>query len=317
MIDEYGQVEDPEPQDESMSGMVREQSMMPTGFEYASKPQQNVAMGFSPWAHIGKNSQTQAYNSAIRQQGQMASRQKAPDPRVKDAQFYAGLGDYGAVESLMKTKGASIFQRDEEFEVDDVDSQGNTVKRKFLVGPKGSYAMKSPDGKQINIPAHMLARKAGIGSVPFKGGDEAARNFRITLSKVQSFHRNLAELEALYRNNTYLGSLDPSEDAARARMLESSIKTDYLAIMKDMKGMGGSVSDNDMALAGYMVPQRASSAITRLGGNELAILRAVRESAMRKVLEVGASNGLDFVDSSQSKRTNSYFQKGVIDTQTR
>ena len=175
------------------------------------------------------------------------------------------------------------------------------------MGPKGVYN---------GIPAHMLARRAGIGSIPFKGGDEAARNFRASIGKLTKMNRELAQLESLYRKNTYLGSLDPSEDSALARMLESSIKTDYLALMKDMKGMGGSVSDNDMAIASHMVPQRATSAITRLGGNELAILRNVRESAMRKAAEVGEANGISFIDSSPRPKANQYFNKGVIDTQT-
>jgi hypothetical protein len=321
MIEDEMQGEEPiESEQESaseygdMAGLVRQQSSMPTGFDGMTEAQQNVAMGFSPWAHVGKNSQT-AQLQAARQRMSVVrpqAQQKAPDPRMKDAQFYAGLGDYGAVESLMKSKGGAIFQMNEELELDDVDEQGKVFKRKYTFGPKGVYSYKG-----MNIPAHVMARKAGVGSIPFKGGDEAARNYRGTLSKLSKMNRELAQLESLYRKNTYLSSLDPSEDAAMARMLESSIKTDYLALMKDMKGMGGSVSDNDMAIASHMVPQRASSAITRLGGNELAILRNVRESAMRKAMEVGESNGLMLIDSSPKAKANSYFQKGVIDTQPR
>ena len=319
MINEDTQDEEPiedEQESESdygdMAGLVRQQATMPTGFNEPTEAQQNVAMGFSPWAHIGKNSQTSqlmAARQSMLRSSQMAQRapQKGPDPRMRDAQFYAGLGDYGAVEALMKSKGAAIFQQDESFELDDVDEQGKIVKRKYTMGPKGVYK---------GIPAYMIARKAGIGSIPFKGGDEAARNYRASIGKLTKMNRELAQLETLYRKNTYLGSLDPSEDSALARMLESSIKTDYLALMKDMKGMGGSVSDNDMAIASHMVPQRASSAITRLGGNELAILRNVRESAMRKAAEVGEANGISFIDSSPRTKANQYFNKGVIDTQT-
>jgi hypothetical protein len=315
MIDEEYQQEPSDQQEpdygSDMASMVRQQSMAPTGFDQMTEAQQNVSMGFSPWAHVGKNSQTQQLRQARSRVSMMPQQeQKAPDPRMKDAQFYAGLGDYGAAEALMKSKGGAIFQMDEALELDDVDEQGKVIKRKFTFGPKGIYNYKG-----MSVPAHMMARKAGVGSIPFKGGDEAARNYRGTLSKLSKMNRELAQLESLYRKNTYLSSLDPSEDAAMARMLESSIKTDYLALMKDMKGMGGSVSDNDMAIASHMVPQRASSAITRLGGNELAILRNVRESAMRKAMEVGEANGLMLIDSTPKARANSYFQKGVIDTQ--
>jgi hypothetical protein len=316
-MDEQYEQEGQEPQEDygSMAGLVRQQSTMPTGFDGMTEAQQNVAMGFSPWAHIGKNTETQQLNAVRSRMGSMKG-PEAPDPRIKDAQFYAGLGDYGAVEALMKSKGGAIFQQDEGVELDDVDENGKVIKRKFTVGPKGTYSVRGADGKQMSVPAHLMARRAGVASVPFKGGDEAARNYRASLGKLAKMSRELAQLESLYRKNTYLSSLDPSEDAALARMLESSIKTDYLALMKDMKGMGGSVSDNDMAIASHMVPQRASSAITRLGGNELAILRNVRESAMRKAMEVGESNGLMLVDSTPRPKANSYFNKGVIDTQT-
>lgn len=311
---DYEQPEEQEPQEDysGMANMVRQQSMAPNGFDQMTEAQQNVSMGFSPWAHVGKNSQTAQLQQARSRVSMMPQQeQKAPDPRMKDAQFYAGLGDYGAVEALMKSKGSAIFQQDEGVELDDVDEQGKVVKRKFTIGPKGMYPVNG-----VNVPAHLMARRAGVGSVPFKGGDEAARGYRASLGKLAKMSRELAQLESLYRKNTYLSSLDPSEDAAMARMLESSIKTDYLALMKDMKGMGGSVSDNDMAIASHMVPQRASSAITRLGGNELAILRNVRESAMRKAMEVGEANGLMLIDSTPRPKANSYFNKGVIDTQT-
>jgi hypothetical protein len=316
MDEEYPQ-EEQEPQEgqNDMASMVRQQSMGPTGFDRMTEAQQNVSMGFSPWAHIGKNSQSTQLHQARSRMGAMKG-PEAPDPRIKDAQFYAGLGDYGAVEALMKSKGGAIFQQDEGVELDDVDENGKVIKRKFTIGPKGTYSVRGADGKQMSVPAHLMARRAGVASVPFKGGDEAARNYRASLGKLAKMSRELAQLESLYRKNTYLSSLDPSEDAAMARMLESSIKTDYLALMKDMKGMGGSVSDNDMAIASHMVPQRASSAITRLGGNELAILRNVRESAMRKAMEVGEANGLMLVDGTPRPKANSYFNKGVIDTQT-
>ena len=317
-------MEEPEvPEDDveqpvNMAGMVRSQSQMPTGFESMTYARQNMALGFNPYSEIGLSPNKQALaNARSKAIAESYKPQKAPDPRSIDAQFYAGLGDFGSVEALMKSKGAAIFQLGEEFEFDDVEPDGKPTKKKFSIGPRGNYGFKGPDGKPINIPAYMMARKAGVGSVPFKGGDEAARNFRTSLQSLAKMNREMAQLEALYRKNTYLGTLDPSEDSAMARMLESSIKTDYLALMKNMKGMGGSVSDNDMLLAGTMVPQRASKAITRLGGNELSILRSVRESAFNKVLEVGGANGLMFIDSNPKPKINSYFQKGVIDTKPR
>lgn len=308
---EDGQEEqDTQPQDEvsSWAGLAS-QSLGPRP---QTRAQENVAMGFSPWAHIGNNPQSKAYWQQVNAQQATAARAKAPDPRSKDAQFYAGIGDYGAVETIMKSKGASLFQNNEQFDFEEMDEQGNVSKKSYFITPKGEYNING-----TKVPLGMLAKRAGVGVVPFKSGDMGATNYRNLLAKVQKFHRDLNRLEQLYKGNFYLGSLDPSNASAEARALESNIKVDYLGIMKDTKGMGGNVSDNDMLLAEYMVPQRASNAFTRLGGNEMNILKMARKASMDKVFEVGASNGLQ-IDAPRSggSRTNSFLEQGTRETST-
>jgi hypothetical protein len=98
-------------------------------------------------------------------------------------------------------------------------------------------------------------------------------------------------------------------------MLEASIKTDYLAILKDTKGMGGNVSDKDMEIAEYMVPQRASNALSRLGGNEKIILQSAKTAALQKLMEIGGANGIELRSSSnQKQRKNSMLESATKDT---
>jgi len=307
MEDDFQQ-EDPRFSEGSdMSGlgsMVRQNASMDQ--QGMTRAQRNVSMGLSPWAHIGNNPQRKQYEAmAI-----SAVRQKAPDPRMKDVEFYSGLGDFGGAEALMKSKGAGMFQLDEAIELEDEDEQGNPIKQKLYVGPKGNFSVNGQ-----NIPAYMLAKKYGVGSVPFKGGDMQAVAYRTMIAKVQKFTRDLNTLQKLYKGNMYMGSLDPSEDSARARMLEASIKTDYLAIMKDTKGLGGNVSDKDMEIAEYMVPQRASNMFSRLGGNEMAILQSAKSSALQKLMEVGGANGLELRSGgNQQKQRNSMLDSATRDT---
>ena len=288
-----------------LGGMVRQNAQMERG--PTSIGEQNIAMGLSPWAHTSSSPDNQMYR-----QGMAAAARpvKAADPRLKDAEFYTGLGDYGGAQALMNSKGAALFNMDEEVEIDDEDENGAPIKNKFYVGPKGNLGI---GGK--NVPASMLARKYGVGSVPFRGGDMQAVQYRGLIARVQKFTKDLNSLKKIYNSNTYLGTFDPSEASAMARALESSIKTDYLAIMKDTKGLGGNVSDNDMAIAESMVPQRASKAITRLGGNEMALLMNAKNSAMSKLLEVGAVNGIELrSDRSQQKMRNMMLESATKDT---
>jgi hypothetical protein len=72
-----------------------------------------------------------------------------------------------------------------------------------------------------------------------------------------------------------------------------------------MKGMGGNVSDNDMAIAESMVPQRASTMFTRLGGNEMMLLDNAREGVLGKLKDVAGNNGIDLIDGREESRRNS------------
>ena len=304
MDEEYQQEEPMAPEGSGMSGlgsMVRQNaSLDQTGM---TRAQRNVSMGLSPWAHIGNNPQRKQYEAMTTS----AVRQKAPDPRMKDVEFYSGLGDFGGAEALMKSKGAGMFELDEAIELEDEDEQGNKIQQKFYIGPKGNFSVNGQ-----NVPAYMLAKKYGVGSVPFKGGDMQAIAYRNMIAKVQKFTRDLNTLQKLYKANTYMGTLDPSEDSARARMLEASIKTDYLAIMKDTKGLGGNVSDKDMEIAEYMVPQRASNMFSRLGGNESVILQSAKAAALQKLMDVGGANGIDLrADRNQQKMRNSMLESAT------
>jgi hypothetical protein len=304
-MDGYEQSEEPDSSFSGMGGAVRQNASMDQSGPRQTRAQQNVAMGMSPWAHIGNNPYRKQYDATM-----AAGAKQKSDPKFKDAEFYTGLGDYGAAEALVKSKGAGLFGMDEAIEIDDEDDQGNPVKNTMYIGPKGNYSV---DG--ANVPAHLLAKKYGVGSVPFKGGDMQAISYRNMISRVQKFTRDLNTLQKLYKGNIYLGTLDPSEDSARARMLESSIKTDYLAIMKDTKGLGGNVSDNDMAIADSMVPQRASNMFSRLGGNESVILQSAKTSALQKLMDVGGANGLELRQSgNQQKRKNSMLESATKDT---
>jgi len=235
------------------------------------------------------------------------------DFRINDARFYAGIGDFGAVESIMKSKGAGLFQVGESIDLEELDGQGNKKPFRMTMSPRGSFTVAGEDGNPMTVSAMGLARKMGVKSIPFKGGDMRAMEFRSLIGKVQRFQSMSNQLKQIYSNNTYLGTLDPSEASAQAKAIESNLKMDYLAIMKDMKGMGGSVSDNDMAIADSMVPQRASTMFTRLGGNEMMLLDNAREGVLAKLKDVAGNNGIDLIDERQESKRN-YMLRGTRPT---
>ena len=264
------------------------------------------SMGFGTLDHLmptKEYSQARAKYATEQRKTQQAGANA--DFRINDARFYAGIGDYGAVESLLKSKGAGIFQVGEQFELEDYDEKGASKSFSMIMAPKGSYSVTGQDGNPARVSALGLAQRMGVKSLPFKGGDMKAQDFRSLVGRVQKFQMMSNQLKKIYSKNTYLGTLSPSGDSAMAKALESNIKMDYLSIMKDMKGMGGSVSDNDMAIAESMVPQRASNMFTRLGSNEMMLLDNARESVLGKLKDVAGNNGIDLIDGRQDSKRNS------------
>ena len=273
----------------------------------------------NPFAHVGWGA-TQEYRKARAAYGQeqkkaMMKQQEAAnnaDFRIGDAKFYAGIGDYSAVESVIKSKGPALFQIGEAIDFDGEDDNGRPSPFQLVMAPKGSYGVDDGQGGVSTVPAYQIAKRMGVKTVPFKGGDVKAQEFRSLATRVQKFYSMSNQLRKIYKGNTYLGSLDPSNDAAQAKAIESNLKMDYLSIMKDMKGMGGNVSDNDMAIAESMVPQRASTMFGRLGGNELVLLDNVQENVFEKLKGVAGSNGIDLIDSRQDAKKRRLI-KGTVE----
>ena len=265
----------------------------------------------SGYSGVGREEYQKArvkYGEGIQKEAAAA---KNADFRINDAKFYAGIGDYSAVESLMKSKGPSLFQVGEAIDFDDYSEDGKKSSYQMLMAPRGSYSIDAGNGTTQSVSAFGIAKKMGVKSLPFKGGDMKAQDFRGLIGKVQRFQQMSNQLKKIYSGNTYLGTLDPSGDSAMAKALESNIKMDYLAIMKDMKGMGGNVSDNDMAIAESMVPQRASNMFTRLGGNEMMLLDNAREGVLTKLKDVAGNNGIDLIDGRQQSK-QSQMMRGTV-----
>lgn len=278
-----------------------------------SEQEIGVAMGFGSLDYINPTKEySQARAAFSAEQRKNAQAGSNADFRINDARFYAGVGDYSAVESIMKSKGPALFQIGESVDFDEMDENGRKSPFQMVFAPKGSYAVDDGSGGMASVSGYQLARKMGVKSIPFKGGDLRAQEFRQLTARIQRFNDMANQLRQIYRRNpVYLGSLDPSADAATAKAMESNIKMDYLSIMKDMKGMGGNVSDNDMAIAESMVPQRASTMFSRLGGNELLLLDNARESVFSKLKEVAGSNGIDLIDTRQQAKRRAMLQGTV------
>jgi hypothetical protein len=223
-----------------------------------------------------------------------------------DADFYVNtLGDVGAGAALLNSKkGTSVFEMLQPLEFSTgVDKDGNSINETYHVVPHGFSTVPTPKGPQ-RVSNYELAIARGVKSVPFKGGEERAAGFRKMMESAQPLLESLSKLEALYNKHTYLGNLDPSQDSALAKALEARIQADYAMVMNEAKASGSGTSDMDMTIIEAMTPHRASYTWSRLGGNEMALLKQVRQQVLNKINTVGQDNGIMLVPG-RSSRNNS------------
>jgi hypothetical protein len=289
------------------AGTQPQPTQEPKGY-YPAQSMAYKQAGMSPLAGVAPLFMPQAQRAQMgsRAMGGGGGEQKMPSPFLADADFYASkMGDFAAAQSLVASKdGRSVFQMYDGYDFDlgagdknDPSSPSGVVKMRIV--PKGEREGMGPDGKPFRIPVHLMARQNGVTTVPFRGGDESADKFRGLLSSGQGLMKNLNDLESIYKDNTFLTSVGPSEASAKARALEARILMDFSRVMSEAKGLGGQVSDRDLSVVEAMTPQRATHTFTRFKGNEMALLRQVRSMTLEKLRSTAQANGLDLLPEHQ------------------
>ena len=293
--------EEQEQQEEQDGAADLVRSMYPSAAAQSGAPafdenvvQMSRRLGYGSIGHIGVHSGSQsfareaeAYQKGVqayaKAQADAAAKQKAVHP---DAQFYAQSGDMAGAISIQKTKGASLFSMGEEVEV---GSAGT-----FVIVPSGEMSYMGTDNKMHRMNISDYARMRGVKTVPFRGGDQQAENFRNTLTKLRGLMDNLDALSKEYElNNLYIGRLNPSETATRAEQLETSILLDSMAILTGTKTLGGNTSQVDVDMIKTLVPKAASSYFTNTKGNEKVRLEQLREIVLNHVMSAAKANGID------------------------
>jgi len=285
-----------------------------SGYVYPAQSEQYRQAGMDPLSGVAplfasnKKQQSSAGRSAVNS----AEAKNEASPFFRDANFYANsIGDVGAAQTLMKTNGRAAFQMFEAFdfdlgEGDEKDPSNPSGQMKMRIVPRGSRQITTPDGRRADIPVWDLARRSGVTTVAFKGGDEAAEKFRDTLARAQGLLKSLGELEGHYKKNSIMAGYGPSVASTQSRALEAKILMDYGSVMNGMKGVGGSVSETDLELIKSMTPQRASAWFTRLGGNEKALIKQVKMQVLDKLKDTARVNGMELLPESngQAKHFN-------------
>jgi hypothetical protein len=210
--------------------------------------------------------------------------------------FYVNkIGDVNAGLVLSNSKkGTDIFSMEQPFEYTsgyDIKTKTST-KSRFHVVPAGFSSVPMPDGTNKSLSNYELSKMFKVKTVPFKGGEKEAGEFRAVLQKYQQFTDQAERLRAIYDSNIYLGPMDPDEDSALADSLQEQMTQTFVFIMNGAKMSGSGTSNMDMAKAESMLPRRSAFTFTHLGGNEMAKLNMALEMARGKIDSMAESNGM-------------------------
>ena len=190
--------------------------------------------------------------------------------------------------------GTDIFSMEQPFEyTSGFDRKtGTPTKSRFHVVPAGFSSVPMPDGTIKSIDNYTLAKTFKVKTVPFKGGEKEASDFRAVLQRYQTFTEQAERLRAIYESNIYLGPLDPDKDSADAESIENQMVPTFQFILNGAKMSGSGTSDLDLKRAESILPRRSQYTFTRLGTNELARLDTALQMARSKIEEMAESNGM-------------------------
>lgn len=223
---------------------------------------------------------------STRQQQYIEQQQKLQDPSYRAQQFYMGTGNMAGALQIGKSKGSALFKMGAEI---DMGRAGT-----YMMAPEGNVDVPTPDGRSVRIPAYMMAAKQGINVLPFGGGDENADAFRTALSNSQRVFGMLDELEDLYNDSGYIGSLSPTARAAKALQIESMLTPVVLQTLSGTKSLAG-VSEKELEMIQGGVPRAASNMMWSRRSNELLKLQKLRSEIQGVIYRSAKLNGIDLI----------------------
>lgn len=224
--------------------------------------------------------------SKVAQHNYIEQQKKLQDPNYRAQQFYMSTGNMAGALQIGKSKGSALFKMGTEI---DMGRAGT-----FMMAPDGNVDIATPNGKSARVPAYMMAAKNGVNVLPFGGGDENADLYRSTLQNSQRVFGLLDELEDLYNDSGYIGSLSPTARSARALQIESMLTPVVLQTLSGTKSLAG-VSEKELEMIQGGVPRAASNMAWGRRSNELLKLQKLRSEIQGVVYRASKLNGIELI----------------------
>jgi hypothetical protein len=224
--------------------------------------------------------------SRVRQQQYVEQQKKLQDPNYRAQQFYMSTGNMAGALQIGKSKGSALFKMGTEVDMGRAGS--------YMMAPEGNVDVTSADGRSVRVPAYMMAAKQGVSVLPFGGGDENADLFRTSLQNSQRVFGLLDELEDLYNDSGYIGSLSPTARAAKALQIESMLTPVVLQTLSGTKSLAG-VSEKELEMIQGGVPRAASNMMWGRRSNELLKLQKLRSQIQGVVYRAAKLNGIELI----------------------
>ena len=211
---------------------------------------------------------------------------KLRDPNYRAQQFYMSSGNMAGALQIGKSKGSALFKMGTEI---DMGRAGT-----FMMAPEGNMDITTPDGRSVRIPSYMMAAQQGVNVLPFGGGDENADAYRTSIQNSQRIFGMLDELEDLYNDSGYIGSMSPTARAAKAVQIESMLTPVVLQTLSGTKSLAG-VSEKELEMIQSGVPRAASSMMWGRRSNELLKLQKLRSEIQGVVYRASKLNGIELI----------------------
>jgi hypothetical protein len=170
---------------------------------------------------------------------------KAQDPVMRAQRMYTMAGSLGGARTIAKSTGPALFQLGEVIEI--------APDMRFGISPTGVVMVPGKDGKPVAKSMAEALWEGGVSVVPYLGGDEEAKGFRMASAKTAEVVSILAQMEEIV-NKAGAKSIPLTDAKQQLEQLESGLPSLIQALRTGSKSMAG-VSDKELEAIERGIPR--------------------------------------------------------------
>lgn len=210
-----------------------------------------------------------------------ADQAKFNDPALRAQRMYTMAGSLGGARTIAKSTGAALFQLGEVIEI--------APDMRFGIAPAGAVMVAGKDGKQVAKSMAEAIWEGGVSVVPFLGGDEEAKGFRMASAKTAEVVSILNQMEDIV-NKAGAKTIPLTNAKQQLEQLQSGLPSLIQSLRTGSKSMAG-VSDKELDAIENGIPK--PSEFWKSDGDSRNKIEMTRRQLVNMLIRQARVNGIE------------------------